>query len=235
MSPRPSRGSRRGGRLVAITGHNTGPEEPGWRQAFVRLQERARVVFTAAIAGQAYARHGTTMDTRLTVIDRIPAEDPAPLSSHRRASPPMRPSCSITSAGSCRRGRHRRDATPLPSPAVFASRAPAARPKAPPLALVKTPAAAPEYLPGPDPGRRARLRDPRWLRMPGRGRTAHARASTRAMRCNRSAYRMPARIRRSSCSRRRWPRSPLPAPPTGRTCRRTCCPTASCRTRSSRA
>ena len=35
-----------------------------------------RVVFSAAIAGQAYARHGTTMDTRLTVIDRVPAEDP---------------------------------------------------------------------------------------------------------------------------------------------------------------
>ena len=65
-----------GGRLVAITGHNTGPEEPGWREAFVRLQQKARVVFTAAIAGRAYARHGTTMDTRLTVIDRIPAEDP---------------------------------------------------------------------------------------------------------------------------------------------------------------
>ena len=68
---------REGGRLVAITGHNVGPEEPGWREGFVRLQERgARVVFSAAIAGQAYARHGTTMDTRLTVIDRVPAQDP---------------------------------------------------------------------------------------------------------------------------------------------------------------
>ena len=68
---------REGGRLVAITGHNVGPEEPGWREGFVRLQERGgRVVFSAAIAGQAYARHGTTMDTRLTVIDRVPAEDP---------------------------------------------------------------------------------------------------------------------------------------------------------------
>ena len=68
---------REGGRLVAITGHNVGPEEPGWREGFVRLQERGgRVVFSAAIAGQAYARHGTTMDTRLTVIDRVPADDP---------------------------------------------------------------------------------------------------------------------------------------------------------------
>ena len=52
------------------------PRSPGWREAFVRLQERGRVVFTAALAGQAYARHGTTMETRLTVIDRVPAEDP---------------------------------------------------------------------------------------------------------------------------------------------------------------
>ena len=68
---------REGGRLVAITGHNVGPDEPGWREGFVRLQERGgRVVFSAAIAGQAYSRHGTTMDTRLTIIDRIPADDP---------------------------------------------------------------------------------------------------------------------------------------------------------------
>ena len=53
---------REGGRLVAITGHNVAPEEPGWRDAFVRLQERGgRVVFSAAISGQVYARHGTTM------------------------------------------------------------------------------------------------------------------------------------------------------------------------------
>jgi predicted RNA methylase len=65
-----------GGRLVAITGHNVGPDQPAWRERFVRLQEKARVVFSTAISGKAYARHGTTMDTRLTVIDRIPAEDP---------------------------------------------------------------------------------------------------------------------------------------------------------------
>src|SRR5215472_15188386 len=46
-----------GGRLIAITGHNVGPDRPAWREAFARLQEKARVVFTATIAGQAYARH----------------------------------------------------------------------------------------------------------------------------------------------------------------------------------
>jgi predicted RNA methylase len=65
-----------GGRLVAITGRNVGPDQPAWRESFVHLQEKARVVFTATLAGQAYACHGTTIETRLTVIDRTPAEDP---------------------------------------------------------------------------------------------------------------------------------------------------------------
>ncbi|MFX5057523.1 hypothetical protein ABTC93_20105, partial [Acinetobacter baumannii] len=65
-----------GGRLVAITGANFSPELPAWRDAFVRLQGRGRVVFTAAIAGSVYVKHGTTIETRLTVIDKAPAEDP---------------------------------------------------------------------------------------------------------------------------------------------------------------
>ncbi len=66
-----------GGRLVAITGANFGPETPAWRDAFVRLQERGTVVFTAAVDGAVYAKHGTTIDTRLMVIDKMPASDPA--------------------------------------------------------------------------------------------------------------------------------------------------------------
>ncbi len=66
-----------GGRLVAITGANFGPETPAWRDAFVRLQERGTVVFTAAIDGAVYAKHGTTIETRLTVIDKAPASEPA--------------------------------------------------------------------------------------------------------------------------------------------------------------
>ncbi len=65
-----------GGRLVAITGANVGPDLPDWREAFIRLQERGRVVFSAAIAGAVYAKHGTTFPTRLTVIDKLPADDP---------------------------------------------------------------------------------------------------------------------------------------------------------------
>jgi predicted RNA methylase len=64
-----------GGRLVAITGTSCSPDNPVWRDAFIRLQERGRVVFSAAIAGAVFAKHGTTIDTRLTVIDRLPADD----------------------------------------------------------------------------------------------------------------------------------------------------------------
>jgi len=68
---------RAGGRLVAITGTGLSPENLKWRPAFERLQQQGRVVFTAAIDGRVYARHGTTADTRLTIIDKVPAADPS--------------------------------------------------------------------------------------------------------------------------------------------------------------
>ncbi|MHC1547998.1 strawberry notch-like NTP hydrolase domain-containing protein [Phyllobacterium sp. K27] len=66
-----------GGRLVTITGANFAPDAPAWISAYARLQERGRVVFSAAIDGSVYAKHGTTFPTRLTVIDKLPADDPA--------------------------------------------------------------------------------------------------------------------------------------------------------------
>jgi predicted RNA methylase len=65
-----------GGRLVAITGSSFAPDNPAWTDAFACLQERARLVFSAAIDGVVYAKHGTTIDTRLLVIDKQPAADP---------------------------------------------------------------------------------------------------------------------------------------------------------------
>ncbi|MDA9505815.1 methylase [Bradyrhizobium sp. CCBAU 11386] len=65
-----------GGRLVAIAGAGLAPDNPAWLEAFVRLQERGRVVFSAAIDGAVYAKHGTQTDTRLLVIDKLPAADP---------------------------------------------------------------------------------------------------------------------------------------------------------------
>ncbi|MER9056714.1 strawberry notch family protein [Mesorhizobium sp. M0910] len=67
---------RPGGRLVAITGTGLSPENSKWRPAFERLQQQGTIVFTAAIDGRVYARHGTTTETRLTIIDKVPATDP---------------------------------------------------------------------------------------------------------------------------------------------------------------
>jgi predicted RNA methylase len=66
-----------GGRLVTITGANAAPENLVWTDAFKRLQEQGRVVFSAAIDGAVYAKHGTNTDTRLTVFDKMPAADSA--------------------------------------------------------------------------------------------------------------------------------------------------------------
>jgi predicted RNA methylase len=72
-----------GGRLVAMTAVSCSPDNPVCTDAFVRLQERGRVVFSAGIAGAAFAKHGTSIETRLTVIDRLPADEatafPSPL------------------------------------------------------------------------------------------------------------------------------------------------------------
>jgi hypothetical protein len=65
-----------GGRLVAITGSSCAPDHSAWQGSFVRLQETARIAFTAPIAGSIYASHGTTFETRLTVIDKLPSDDP---------------------------------------------------------------------------------------------------------------------------------------------------------------
>ena len=65
-----------GGRLVTITGAGFGPDMPAWCDAFIGLQELGQVVFSAAIDGSVYSRHGTTFPTRLTVIDKVPAGDP---------------------------------------------------------------------------------------------------------------------------------------------------------------
>ena len=66
-----------GGRLVAITGARFAPDNPAWRDAFIRLQARGRITFSAVIDGSVYAKHGTTIETRLVVIDKLPADDPA--------------------------------------------------------------------------------------------------------------------------------------------------------------
>ena len=59
-----------GGRLVAITGEGFAPDAPAWAEAFARLTETAHLVFTGAVSGAAFARHGTSFETRLSVFDK---------------------------------------------------------------------------------------------------------------------------------------------------------------------
>jgi P-loop containing NTP hydrolase pore-1 len=135
-----------GGRLVAITGRNVGPDQPAWRDSFVRLQEKGRVVFTATISGKAYVRHGTTIETRLTVIDRVPADDPSAFPSSPglaadaaelldHVSRLMPPRLQVAAP------------SPLLAPAMFPRpMAAIARPKPPQLPLVKRPAPIPDAV-----------------------------------------------------------------------------------------
>ena len=58
------------GRLAAITSAHCVPGDTDWRDTFGSVDGGARVVFTMAIDGRAYARRGTGFDTRLTVLDR---------------------------------------------------------------------------------------------------------------------------------------------------------------------
>jgi hypothetical protein len=65
------------GRLVAITGENFSPTSHVWRGGFARLQEKGSLVFTASLARGFFARHGTSVESRLTVFDKTPDSNPA--------------------------------------------------------------------------------------------------------------------------------------------------------------
>jgi hypothetical protein len=59
-----------GGRLVAITGAGFAPDAPSWAETFDRLTETAHFVFTGAVSGAAFAKHGTSFETRISVFDK---------------------------------------------------------------------------------------------------------------------------------------------------------------------
>jgi hypothetical protein len=59
-----------GGRLVTITGASFAPDTPGWAETFDRLTETAQLVFTGPVSGAAFARHGTSFETRISVFDK---------------------------------------------------------------------------------------------------------------------------------------------------------------------
>lgn len=65
-----------GGRLILISGASFNPTTRAFQSTFIRIAETANVVFSCPIAGRVFAKHGTTIDTRLTVIDKHQPGDP---------------------------------------------------------------------------------------------------------------------------------------------------------------
>ena len=65
-----------GGRLVAITGAGFAPDGPAWADTFARLTETAHLVFTGAVSGAAFAKHGTSFETRISVFDKCRSGEP---------------------------------------------------------------------------------------------------------------------------------------------------------------
>jgi predicted RNA methylase len=62
-----------GGRLVCLSANWFSPNHPDWIAHFEELGSYAQVTLSVGIEGQAYAKHGTTIATRLTIIDRVPS------------------------------------------------------------------------------------------------------------------------------------------------------------------
>ena len=220
-----------GGRLAAITSANCIPGDAAWADAFERLDPR--IVFSTAIDGRAYARRGTTFDTRLTVLDKggkdrdgIAIDGASSCCRRRRiARRHRRPSATADSRGGCgpARGRPVRTqdrATPGDGQAPWQSNGSESRaPGVPPRRIgVPSPNFPTKSLPpdadgeadaiGADAGKldagQARCRPLRSLGAP-----------------TPSASKAPRRIRHRWCNPPPWRRSPIQFRITAR-----CCPSA---------
>ena len=206
-----------GGRLVVITGAGCSPDAPAWRDAFIRLQGTGRVAFTAAIDGKVYRKHGTTIDTRLTVIDKLPASDPTTFVPSAGTASDTATLLKWVEAQVPPRG----PIAPLPGPGLhcaFRRRPRAAR-------LLELPRSIPWSMP-------MRLNSPIRLLTGLRPRGNSVTASTNDMDFNRSSFPAHCRTRRRWFNPRQWPRSRRRNPPIFRTCPSTCWLMACCPTRS---
>ncbi|MGL4525426.1 MAG: strawberry notch-like NTP hydrolase domain-containing protein [Aestuariivirga sp.] len=61
------------GRLVAITGESFSPYGRNWRSAFEKLQGTATLVATIPMRRGFFRRHGTDVESRLTIFDKVSA------------------------------------------------------------------------------------------------------------------------------------------------------------------
>ncbi|WP_026155648.1 strawberry notch family protein [Paracoccus sp. N5] len=73
-----------GGRLVAITGAGFAPDAPAWAETFGRLTETAHLVYTGALSGAAFAKHGTSFETRISVFDKCRGGEPGGITADLR-------------------------------------------------------------------------------------------------------------------------------------------------------
>lgn len=78
-----------GGRLVAITGAGFAPDAPAWAETFGLLTETAHLIFTGAVSGAAFAKHGTSFETRISVFDKCRGGEPGGITAdlHQPTSP----------------------------------------------------------------------------------------------------------------------------------------------------
>lgn len=67
-----------GGRMVAITSASCTPSDPHYEDSFAKIASYSRVVFSAPLARSFFQRHGTAIETRFTVIDRIAPDEACP-------------------------------------------------------------------------------------------------------------------------------------------------------------
>lgn len=80
---------RNGGRMIAITGANFSPASKSFRSAFDQIKVLGSIVLSAPVSGRIFAKHGTTVETRLTVIDKYEIGNDAHSDENHRFFPLM--------------------------------------------------------------------------------------------------------------------------------------------------
>jgi predicted RNA methylase len=68
-----------GGRLVCISPNSFSSMNDRWSECFERMNQNAQVTCSVGINGGVFAKSGTSVETRLTVIDKIPNQSAEPL------------------------------------------------------------------------------------------------------------------------------------------------------------
>ena len=204
-----------GGRLVAISSAHCVPGDAAWEDAFASLDPPAHVAFTAPIDGRAYARRGTTFDTRLTVLDRGGKKPGRVYAGHPvRDAGHLRPEGLLQAvAGTV---PVRRPIEPVPGADLF-GQAPAPRP----MRAKRTRTAA--HRPEPKPHDWGPVAELAYEAVPaGAGSAQGAQPSGPYARWRASGIHVPgaASTRRPWCSPAPWRRCRTPCRPTVRCCRR---------------